>query len=125
MSDRRYLLDTHIIIWAIDQTHRLPKGYPQLLQREDQCVVSVISLWEIAIKKSLGKLEVRDDLAEYLLRTGVSLLHVELPHINALHDLPHHHRDPFDRMLIAQAATEKLTLLTADRHFALYDVAIA
>ena len=125
MNGRKYLLDTHIIIWAIDQTDKLSEQYRRLLEQEDQCVVSIASLWEIAIKKNLGKLEVRDDLPDFLQRTGVALLQVELPHIEAIRILPHHHRDPFDRMLIAQAMTENLSLLTVDRHFALYDVTIA
>jgi PIN domain nuclease of toxin-antitoxin system len=125
MNGRKYLLDTHIIIWAVDQTDKLSEAYRQLLEQEDQCVVSIASLWEIAIKKSLGKLEVRDDLADFLRRTGVAILPVELPHIEAVRTLPHHHRDPFDRMLIAQAIAENLSLLTVDRHFALYGVTIA
>lgn len=125
MNGRKYLLDTHVIIWAVDQTDKLSEQYRQLLEHEDQCVISIASLWEIAIKKSLRKLDVRDDLADFLQRTGVTLLSVELPHIETLRDLPHHHRDPFDRMLIAQAMTENLSLLTVDRHFALYDVTIA
>lgn len=125
MNGRKYLLDTHVIIWAVDQTDKLSEQYRQLLEHEDQCVVSIASLWEIAIKKSLGKLEVRDDLAVFLQRTGVSILQVELPHIETIRTLPHHHRDPFDRMLIAQAMTENLSLLTVDRHFALYGVTIA
>lgn len=125
MSERRYLLDTHILIWAVDRTEKIPEHYRALLAKEELCVVSIVSIWEIAIKKALGKLQISDQLATYAQRTGVEILPVNLAHIAKLESLPHHHRDPFDRMLIAQAMSQNLQMLTADRNFQLYDVVIA
>lgn len=125
MNQRKFLLDTHIIIWAVGRTDRLTLVHREILEREDECVASIASLWEITIKKSLGKLDVRDDLADLLQKTGVAIMPIKTEHLTAVRTLPHHHRDPFDRMLIAQAMTENLTMLTVDRHFALYGIALA
>ena len=125
MNGRRYLIDTHILIWALNQSETLPPRYSDLLAREDECVVSIISIWEIAIKKGLGKLHIGDNFADVIVRTGVAVLPITLKHIAEYETLPYHHRDPFDRMLIAQARAEKLSVLTVDRNFALYDVTVA
>lgn len=82
------------------------------------------SAWEAAIKRKLGKLETPDDLAAQLERKRFVALDVTLDHALTAGDLPLHHRDPFDRMLIAQAQLEGLTIVTRDRHFAPYDVAL-
>lgn len=125
MSERRYLLDTHILIWAVDRTEKIPERYRSFLTKEDLCVVSIVSIWEIAIKKALGKLQISDQLATFAQRTGVKILPINLARIATLESLPHHHRDPFDRMLIAEAMSENLQVLTADRNFALYDISVA
>jgi PIN domain nuclease of toxin-antitoxin system len=78
----------------------------------------------MSIKAGSGKLKTVDNIAEKLLLTSFSILPIEPRHAEAVRTLPHHHRDPFDRMLIAQAMAEKLSLLTVDRHFTLYDVTI-
>lgn len=80
------------------------------------------TLWEIAIKRSLGKLKSPENLPEKLHRAGYGILDITTRHIDALEVLPRHHGDPFDRMLIAQAQVEKLAILTVDRHFSSYDV---
>lgn len=125
MSDRRFLVDTHILIWAMDGDAKLPEQYRQIVADGSLTYVSIVSLWEIAIKTSIGKLEIQADLIETLREYNIEILPMTISHIEAIRTLPHHHRDPFDRMLIAQAMTENLTLLTVDRHFALYGVAIA
>jgi PIN domain nuclease of toxin-antitoxin system len=76
----------------------------------------------MAIKTSLGKLDVPEPVGENLLRAGFAILDIKVAHIEAVRELPHHHGDPFDRMLIAQARVEQMTLMTADRHFSAYDV---
>lgn len=86
--------------------------------------VSVVSPWEIAIKKSRGNLSPPDDLESQLDEKRFSLLPVSLPHTEAIEALPHHHGDPFDRMLVAQAQVEGLTLVTADRKITRYQVAL-
>jgi PIN domain nuclease of toxin-antitoxin system len=87
-------------------------------------LVSIPSLWELRIKALNGKLEAPDDLSGLALASGFSLLPVEVRHIGQLDRLPNHHRDPFDRMLIAQAQVDGLTLVSADRTIRLYDVPI-
>lgn len=124
MTGRQYLLDTHILIWALDQTDKIPLRYRPLLAQEEMCAVSIISIWEIAIKKGLGKLQIRDGVADFVRRTGVEILPVTISHIDVYETLPHHHRDPFDRMLIAQAMSENLQIMTVDRNFPLYDITV-
>ncbi|UVC08802.1 type II toxin-antitoxin system VapC family toxin [Rhizobium sp. TH2] len=125
MTSRLFLLDTHIVIWALNGDARLPAQYVPIIEDGAKCYVSIASLWEIAIKQSLGKLDVRKDVVDALMEGDIELLPVSTAAIEAVRTLPHHHRDPFDRMLIAQAMTENLSLLTVDRHFALYSVTIA
>ena len=125
MSERRFLVDTHILIWAMDGDTKFPERYRQIVADGSLIYVSIVSLWEIAIKTSIGKLEIQADVAETLRDYNIEILQMTTSHIEAVRALPHHHRDPFDRMLIAQAMIENLSLLTVDRHFALYDVAIA
>jgi PIN domain nuclease of toxin-antitoxin system len=125
MSGRRYLVDTHILIWALEQDPRVPDRYLALLADGSSCYVSMVTLWEIAIKKSIGKLKIRDDLIDVLQDGDIEILPLNLSHIATYETLPHHHRDPFDRMLIAQAMSEKFQILTTDRNFPLYDVAVA
>lgn len=84
--------------------------------------VSFATVWEMAIKASLGKLETVDDVAARLAETGFETPPILVPHIAAVRHLPLHHRDPFDRMLIAQARVEGLTILTVDPAFRAYDV---
>jgi PIN domain nuclease of toxin-antitoxin system len=86
---------------------------------------SIVSIWEISIKVGLGKLSTVDNITENLARTGLTLLPIEAKHAEAVRHLPHHHRDPLDRMLIAQTMSEKFQILTTDRNFPLYDVAVA
>lgn len=120
----RLLLDTHIVLWYIlgDETLSLP--WRNLIQStQNQKVVSIISLWEIAIKTNIGKLKIQYPL-DQLIPAEFQLLPIELPHLLAYQKLPLHHRDPFDRMLIAQAQVAGLTLMTHDTNFPLYDVAL-
>lgn len=91
---------------------------------ESGALVSLASLWETAIKVGLGKLEAPDDLPEHIQRLGFVLLPITADHVWRLRDLPHHHSDPFDRLLIVQAQAESLPIVTADPVFADYDVTI-
>jgi PIN domain nuclease of toxin-antitoxin system len=120
------LLDTHFVLWSLSGNKRISKVVSELLADPDQVVkVSLASVWEMAIKHSIGKLRLEGDLRDTLenIRTlGFDLLSIEKEHILALSSIPHHHRDPFDRMLIAQAQHEGMHLLTADPQFKLYDV---
>ncbi|MEO8734172.1 MAG: type II toxin-antitoxin system VapC family toxin [Flavobacteriales bacterium] len=122
----RILLDTHALLWFHALDNRLSKNAIALIEaKENECYYSIISLWEIGIKHSLGKLKLVDGLAgtfQAMERSHLHHLSFEQRHILQLATMPLHHRDPFDRMLIAQAKAEDMHLLTADPHFAAYDV---
>ena len=121
----RLLLDTHALIWALANPDRLSPQAAEAIRAETNDVfVSIVSPWEIAIKKSLGKLRAPDDLQVQLNEKGFELLQVSLRHTESLESLPRHHGDPFDRMLIAQARVEGLPIVTADPSFAGYDVTV-
>jgi len=126
----KVLVDTHTFIWALLHDHRLSTRAKQVLQSdESEFVFSLVSLWEIAIKIRIGKLNtigssvayIRDEMDNY----SMELLPIRYEHILNLESLPHHkHADPFDRLLVAQALTEGLPLLTGDRAFHHYGVKI-
>ena len=123
----RLLLDTHTFLWFI---YRPPTGerfYDLCLDTNNDLFLSVASYWEICIKVSLGKMKLADDWQKVFERemaiNEIHWLPIEPHHCRAVIALPHHHRDPFDRLLIAQAQTETLTLLSADPNFGGYDVA--
>jgi PIN domain nuclease of toxin-antitoxin system len=118
----RYLADTRILLWALASDQRLSERHRAILLSTAEVYFSAASVWEIAIKKGLGKLKAPDRLAEILPRAGFRPLSVTAAHAEAVASLPLHHADPFDRLLIAQARAEKFTLLTADAQFALYEV---
>lgn len=119
------LLDTHVLLWAIDQPEQLDEAARQAIRNaRNRVVVSAASAWEIAIKRGLGKLRFDADLAEVLEAVGFDALGVGFEHARVAGDLPRVHRDPFDRMLVAQAQVDALTLVTRDPVFARYDVAI-
>lgn len=112
----RLLLDTHIIIWALSEPDRLSGEAKSLIQDASEVFVSSASVWEMSIKSGLGKLEVDlDEMLGELSSMGVSELPVLWKHASVVEQLPHHHRDPFDRLLIAQAMEEPLVLITHDK----------
>jgi PIN domain nuclease of toxin-antitoxin system len=121
----KLLLDTHTFIWWASNPEQLPKSTLELLKhRENQLWVSLVCIWEIQIKYQLGKLDVRLPLAEVVAQqqaNGIILLSMTLEHILELEQLPMHHRDPFDRLLIAQSRVEKAVLVSRDRVFQQYD----
>ena len=111
----RLLLDTHIVLWAMQGSRALPKIARQLMDDAEVVFVSAASLWEIAIKAQLGKVDVDgSELETALGQAGFQQLPVLWSHTTALRTLPPLHHDPFDRMLIAQALTEPLRLVTHD-----------
>jgi PIN domain nuclease of toxin-antitoxin system len=122
----RLLFDTMTLIWAVDGSRALRPAARTVIGEAEEVVLSVASLWEIAIKVSTGKLEF--DL-DYLVGRGIeamdaTILPVLVPHALGVRDLPFHHRDPFDRLLIAQARHEGLTIMTNDPDFHAYDVEV-
>lgn len=118
------LLDTNVLIWWLEESPRLGKQARKTITGEPEVVVSAVSAVEIAAKEAIGKLRVPGDLAEQIAEQAMIELPVTVRHGLAVGQLPLHHRDPFDRLLIAQARCEGLTIVTADRAFAAYDVAI-
>lgn len=122
----RFLIDTHVLIWCLNGDSALPSKWVKILDiAENIPVVSIVSLWEISIKMSLKKLEITNTLEQihtYITSNGFEILSINLAHLNTLLTLPHHRKDPFDRLLIAQAFTENLSIISADRHFGSYPV---
>jgi PIN domain nuclease of toxin-antitoxin system len=118
----RLLLDTNALLWLLAGDPRLGAQARQQVDTAAELVVSAASLWEIAIKVSIGKLAALPGLPAVLAEAGVRRLGIEDEHLRRLESLPWHHRDPFDRLLIAQAQAEALTVLTADPAFGDYAV---
>ena len=123
----RLLLDTHVLLWALAAPARLPAKVSAAIRDPSNMVhVSATSGWEIAIKVALGKLKADlDEISRAVAEVGFEELPVRMAHARRLRALPAHHRDPFDRMLVAQAIEEGLTLVTRDRQLGAYGVPIA
>lgn len=121
----RLLLDTNAFLWALEDTSRLtPATRGLLADEQNDLFVSIASLWEISIKVAAGKLTPSLDWEDYLPRMGAALLPIQMEHAREVSRLPQLHRDPFDRMLVAQARVENLILVTGDRHLAEYDITV-
>jgi PIN domain nuclease of toxin-antitoxin system len=120
----RLLLDTHVLLWSLAAPEELSAtARERIASPENVVLASVVSAWEIEIKRALRKLEAPEDLEEQLARVRFTELPLHIRHARALSSLPPIHRDPFDRMLVAQAITDGLTLVTRDRRIARYPVA--
>ena len=122
----RYLLDTHVVLWLAQNSHMLSnKAQMALLDRNAEKYVSIISDWEIAIKLGTKKLNIVGGLSEFhkmIDSNGFSVLPVARNYLSELAELPHHHKDPFDRLLIGTALAENLTIITVDENIHKYDV---
>jgi PIN domain nuclease of toxin-antitoxin system len=120
----RLLLDTHALLWWLADAELAPRARDEIANPANSVAVSAVSAWEISIKKALGKLLVPDDLVEQIRASDFSPLPIEIAHALAAGQLPRHHEDPFDRMLIAQAQIEQRTIVTRNKRFADYDVTV-
>lgn len=122
----RLLLDTHTLIWFFTDSTNLSESLKSFIEsKENESYVSIASLWEIGIKYSLKKLSLKTNLSEFFVTvesSSVRSLPLTSTHILQLSSLPLHHRDPFDRLIIAQAMVENLTIVTKDKLFSSYDV---
>jgi PIN domain nuclease of toxin-antitoxin system len=121
-----YLLDTHVLLWWMDDARRLHRRVRDVISDpEHDIVVSAASIWEAAIKRAVGKLRFETPaLLQALHRGRLRTLPITAEHALAAGDLPRHHHDPFDRMLVAQARAEGLSIITRDRRLDRYDVDI-
>ena len=122
----RLILDTHVLLWWLADDRRLKGPERRAIADRDALVyVSAVTVWEIAIKRSLGRLDLDVEVLEQeLVGGGMIELPMKWRHAKVAAALPHHHEDPFDRMLVAQAQAEGLTLVSYDRAFKDYDVAL-
>ena len=121
----RFLLDIHILLWFLENDPKLSEQIREVINNPENLVfVSVISAWEISIKQSLGKLIAPSNLEEALQFSNFEVLSMTLAHGIRVADLPMHHKDPFDRMLISQALVEDLMIVTVDEKFKFYDVSL-
>ena len=121
----KLLLDTHALIWWLKKDPNLFQGAKKAISNPDNLVfISAASAWEIAIKKSLGKLDVPDDLEIQIEKHNFQSLPITITHGVAVGKLPWHHKDPFDRIIIAQAICESMTIITRDKKFNYYNVSV-
>lgn len=122
----RLLLDTHLVLWWMNgEASRVSKKALAALGSDGvEPIVSAVTVWEVAIKRGLGKLEAPDDLLPQLERAGVELLPISPRHADLVATLPAHHRDPFDRLLVAQALLEGLALASEDEAMRRYEIEV-
>ena len=117
------LIDTNIIIWWLENPYQLPDSVRLEIENPNQPIYySVASLWEIGIKKKKGKLKISDDYLDFLDQEQFEVLNINRPHVLKVSELDLIHNDPFDRIIIAQAITEGLTIITSDKIFEKYPV---
>ncbi|GAB2578975.1 type II toxin-antitoxin system VapC family toxin [Kribbella endophytica] len=122
LSPARLLLDTHVVLWWLSDNYELSVGVKDLIDTELEVYVSGASLWEISIKTAAGKLTMPADWLDVVGQSGLLELPIRAQHAAEAGRLPPLHRDPFDRMLIAQAQCEQLTLVTRDQQIHAYEV---
>ncbi|AFZ37509.1 PilT protein domain protein [Stanieria cyanosphaera PCC 7437] len=121
----KLLLDTHTLIWWLTNHPTLSQAAKKAISNQDNLVfISAASAWEIAIKKSLGKLTAPDDLEVQIESNNFQPLPITITHGLAIEELPNHHNDPFDRIIIVQAICESMTVVTRDKKFNLYNISI-
>lgn len=121
----KYLLDTHALLWAVFEPDKLsPKAQEIILDRNNVICISLVSLWEISIKRNIGRLNIPAEFFTTVQKGGFELLPLTIAHIEEYQTLPLHHRDPFDRMLVIQTQQQQLTLITRDSEMSKYSVEI-
>lgn len=119
------IVDTNVVIWWLDERFdRLTPSARSAVEGVGDLTISTIAIWEIAIKRSVGRLRMPDDVVDRLVATGATLLPITPRHADRVSALPFHHRDPFDRMLVAQAQIEGMPILSSDETLRSYDVEV-
>lgn len=124
MTDVSLLLDSNILVWLDQKPERLPPGVVQQIESAPQVFLSAVTAWELGIKQSLGALTLARTVSEFVQSRSLTELPITIRHGEAVRSLPLYHRDPFDRLLVAQAMVEGLTLVTGDRRLLQYGVPI-
>lgn len=123
-----YLLDTYTLLWFFDRSKNLSqRAFQEIVDIENETYVRVASYWEMTIKSTLGKLTLPDrieNMVHNAERANILTLEIKPSHLEVLHGLPLHHRDPFDRLMIAQGKSEGLTVITRDHAFEGYDLKV-
>jgi PIN domain nuclease of toxin-antitoxin system len=124
---KKLLLDTNVVIWLLlgDRKSISARATDLLLDESNAISVSAVSVWEIAIKRSLGKLRIEDDWVRALPRLDFDPMPITAEHAARVEDLPWHHRDPFDRLLVSQAILEKHEIVSTDPQMSQYDIEVA
>jgi PIN domain nuclease of toxin-antitoxin system len=118
-------LDTHVFLWWLDDPRKLSKAARKAIgDGKNTVYISAVVVWEIVIKRALGKLDAPDDLEAAMAANRFLALPITIPHVVAVRALPDHHRDPFDRLLIAQASHEGFRLVSRDQQIARYGVSL-
>lgn len=122
-ANSNLLIDTHVLLWWLADDDRLsPDVSSRISKGGNSIIVSPATAWEIEIKRAMGKLDCPDDLEQQIAASAFAILPITLRHATVAGRLPLHHKDPFDRLLIAQAQVEGLTILTADERIGAYDI---
>lgn len=120
-----YLLDTHALVFFLDDNPDLPAKTRDVIESEETLYISIASFWELAIKESIGKIKLPaaiHELMDYCIDNGISIIPIEADHLSRIKDLPKYHGDPFDRMIICQAMVHDLTIVTRDGFIPRYNV---
>jgi PIN domain nuclease of toxin-antitoxin system len=123
----KLLVDTHAFLWYMAADERLSRTAVRAIDASQEWWLSAASVWELAIKSGLGRVSLPAPIAEYLaakVRDGLRVLSIDWPHAAAVERLPFHHRDPFDRLIVAQAHADRLPVVTKDKIFRKYDVEV-
>lgn len=122
----KYLIDTQILLWIFSHPNKLTKKATEIVKKpQNEILASTVSFWEIAIKYSLNKLTLPfpiDDLPQETLANDIASLPIRVDHLLNVATLPHHHKDPFDRLIISQAIIENLSVISSDDKFSDYNI---
>jgi len=124
----KYLIDTQILIWLFISPNKIPSNIQNLLKNLDnEIYVSKVSIWEIAIKVSIGKLIIPFEIKKLIFEIkemNIKILNIKNQHLIKVTDLPFHHKDPFDRLIISQAFIDRITIISSDNNFSKYNVKV-
>lgn len=122
-----YLLDTCTFLWFLDDNSKLSTKAKDIIEKSNDIYLSIASLWEIAIKKSIHKLDIEEsiiDLGNICIQYNITILPIKIPYLERMQQLPYIHQDPFDRIIMATALEEKLLLITHDSNIRKYNLDI-